>query len=133
MHAEFLDGAGDVFALNFIGTVDVGGKEGFIANVVDDAWDAAAGAVDFMEGKGGEFYVTVALGDGEAVVDVFAGLFEGEGFEVVMDEDALFELAEVLLVEDGLEFGLAHEDDLEEFFLIGFEVGEESNLFEDGE
>jgi len=40
-------------------------------------------------------------------------------------------LTELLAGEDRFELGLAHEHDLEELLFVGFEIGEEADLFED--
>ncbi len=42
----------------------------------------------------------------------------------------MLQLAQTLAVEDLRQFGLADEDDLQQFFLLGFEVGEQPNLLQ---
>ena len=43
---------------------------------------------------------------------------------------ALLKLAELGLIEFAFQLWLAHQDDLDELFLIGFQIGEQSELFE---
>jgi len=110
-------------------------EEGVVAEAVDDAWGSAGEAGDFGDGFGGEVGFLAALaprrGDSEAMLDVGGDFFEGEGFEVVGECDALAELFEVGLGDFVAEFGLADEDDLEEFVGGGFQVGEHAEFFED--
>ena len=44
-----------------------------------------------------------------------------------MHEDALAKLAEFVARENGFELGLADEHDLEEFLLVGLEIGKEAD------
>ena len=64
------------------------------------------------------------------MLDVLADLAVAQGVEMVADGDALAQLAEAVLVEAVAQFGLAHEDDLQKFALVGFQIGKEAHLFE---
>ena len=100
-----------------------------LADEVDDARNAAAGAVDGGDG----FVVEDAVGgagDEQALGDVVRGLLRGDGVGAAPEGDALAELAEVGGAELLFELGLTGEDDLDELFGRGFEVGEQADLFE---
>lgn len=87
-------------------------------------------AVNGADGAVGKVGVTLSAGHEEAEADIFFGFAEGKGREVVVNEDALAELAEGIVTEFRFQFGLSDEEDLEEFAGIGFEVGEEADMFE---
>ncbi len=119
----------------FVDGVGFGGEaveEGVVAEAVDDAGGASGEACNFGDGVRGEACVVgVCAGNREAVVDVGGDFFEGERFEMVGEGDALAELFEVGLGDFFAELGLADEDDLEELFGGGFEIGEHAEFFED--
>src|ERR1700733_15280116 len=73
---------------------DVSQDEGVLADQVDDAWNAAAGAVDGSYGVVGEDAVGGA-GDEQALGDVVGGLLGGDGVGAGPEGDALAELADV--------------------------------------
>lgn len=49
---------------------------------------------------------------------------------MVSDRDALAKLAEVVMVQSVAQFRLAHQNDLQKFPVIGFEIGKQADLFE---
>ena len=64
------------------------------------------------------------------MLDVTADFAELQGFEVIANGDALAQVLQFGLVKMFAEFGLAHEDDLEELAIVGFQVGQEADLLE---
>ena len=82
------------------------------------------------EGWSGEIGRAFRAGDREAMLNVTADLVKLQRFEVITNCDSLAEVLEVRAVEMFPEFGLAHENDLEEFAFVSLEVGEEAHLFE---
>ena len=78
----------------------------------------------------GEIRRAVGAGNLQAVLDVLADLAVAERMKMVADGDALAQLAQAVLVESVAQFGLAHQDDLQQLALVGFEIGKEADLFE---
>jgi len=121
------------------GFVDEGGaggegeEERVVAKAVDDAGGAAgemSDAGDGFRGKKG-FSPTFRGGDLEAVQDVVGDFVERQRSEVVGQSDPLAKLFEVRLGDFVAKLGLADEDDLDQFFARGFEVGKHAKFFED--
>ena len=128
MAVEVFGGAAGIPVGDLVGLADEGGEQGFVAEVVYDAWDAFAAAVDGADGPGGEAGAAHAAGEGEPVLDVVGDVAAGQRAQFVVDEDALAELTELLAGEDRFELGLALEHVLEELLFVGFEIGEEADL-----
>jgi hypothetical protein len=67
------------------------------------------------------------------MVDVVRHVAARQRMQFVMDKDTLTQLTKFVACEDLFQLGLAHEHDLQEFLLIGLEIGEQADLFEDVE
>lgn len=62
--------------------------------------------------------------------DVGGDVAEAEGLEVVGDGDALGELAQLVLLQQVVQLGLADEDQVQQVVLLGVDVGEHADLFQ---
>jgi hypothetical protein len=111
--------------------VDETGEETFIAESVDESGNAFGVGIDSPKGSDGEDGFAIGAGDLEAVLDVGPEFPAFEGIDVETDGDPLSELAKAVIVQAVSELRLAEQDDLEQFAIFGFEVGEESDLFEE--
>ena len=125
-----LDGAADVRRVDDEGFGDVAGQQRLVTEHVDQAGDAPRVGVDEGQRFRRPLDASIAAGDAQPVVDVFADFLGRERGDVIAQRDALLELAQAVAVEDLRQFGLADEDDLEELLLLGFEVGEQPDLLE---
>src|SRR5581483_1423748 len=127
---EVFHGAPDIPVIYLVGLTNESRENGFIADVVHNAGYALARAVNLADGAGGELRPAAAAGEGEPVADVILHIVARERVEFVMDENALAELTELIACQDGLELGLADEDDLQKFLLVRLEVGKQPDLLE---
>ena len=118
----------DVPVVYLVGLPNESRENGLVAQIIHHAWNAFACAVDFADGPGGEMRAALATREREAMANVVLYVSEGQGQQLIMHEDALAKLAEFVARENGLELGLADEDDLEEFLLVGLEIGEKPDL-----
>ena len=64
------------------------------------------------------------------MLNIGFGFLAVDGSEVVAHSDALTQLAEFIAIEAVAELRLANEDDLQQFVLVGFEVGQQTHLLE---
>ena len=111
--------------------MDETSEAAFIANRVNDPWHAFTISVNAPEGWSGEIRGTFGAGHGQTMLDVASDLVELEWLEVIADGDPLAEVLEFGLVEMVAELRLAHENDLEQFALVGFEVREKADLLQE--
>ena len=87
--------------------------------------------VDGGAGLVGE-QVGAAAGDDEAVAQVGGGVGAAQGLEVVVDGDALDQLAQLGALEEGAQLGLAGQDQLEQMVAADIDVAEQAQLLEGG-
>ena len=111
--------------------LDVAGEEAFVAERVDQARDAFGVIEDAPKGGLREMRALLRPGNAEAMLDVLADFVAIQRAQVIADRDALAKLAKVVIVQAITQLGLAHEDDLQQFAIVGLQIGEEANLFEE--
>ena len=92
--AHVLDRAADVPVGHLVGAADERGQDGFVAEIIDDAGNALAAAVDGAERPFREVRTALAAGEREPVLDVVLDVGERERVQLVVDEDALAQLAD---------------------------------------
>src|SRR5262249_8516238 len=68
--------------------------------------------------------------DRQAMRDIGRRALRVQRLELVADGHALIELAQIRRAKQRLKIQLSDQDDLQELFLVGFEVGQDANLFE---
>ena len=66
----------------------------------------------------------------QTMIDISHHLLARERAQVIARGDALRELAQRRLRQHGVEFGLTEQNQLQQFAFIGFEIGEQAQLFE---
>jgi hypothetical protein len=69
-------------------------------------------------------------GKRQPVRNVRRGFITRGRLELIANRDALIQLTHFRRSEEGVQIELANEDDLQQLFLVGFEVGENTNLLE---
>ena len=85
--------------------------------------------VQFTEGCGAEG-LGKGAGHGKAVAEHGLQHLGPQRLQVIAGGNALGQLAQLGPSEGVPQFGLAHEDNLQEFALPGFEIGEKAQLLE---
>ncbi len=80
---------------------------------------------------GRERHALSAAGDRQAMHDVRADRFAIERRQLVADRHALIQLPEIRRSQQAVQIQLADENDLQQLFLVGLEVRQDPNLFED--
>ena len=64
------------------------------------------------------------------MLNVLANFIVFQRTQMVADRDALAKLTKVVMVQSITQFRLAHQNNLQKFPVVGFEIGEQSDLFE---
>ncbi len=115
----------DLFALEFEAD-----EQARVGEQIDEAWNAAREAVNDFHGSAGEWARATQAGRVETLGHVRANLGKTKRAQQASASDALLERLELGALKNGEQFGLAAENDLEQFFLIRVGVTEETNFFE---
>src|SRR5271165_5686889 len=115
-------GAPRIPVVHLVGLPDERREHGLVAEVVDDAGYPPAGLVYLAEGPWGERRAPRAAGKRQPVLDVMGHVPARQGMQLVVDEDALAELAQLVAREELLQLRLAHEHDLEQLLLVRLKV-----------
>jgi len=107
-------------------------QDGNEGNVVSDANQVGADNDEDGDQVPASVFATVpaSAGNPATVLDVGTRVVRGQRLQIVTRGDALGELAHLRLGEHGIQFRLADQDDLQEFFLGRFEIGEQPDLLE---
>ena len=103
----------------------VGDHQRFVAEHVYDSRYAVAGLANLSDRGICESQVGTAVGNGYAMENLAGGRGERHRRQRAGKADALIELPQCWLCKPQIELGLTHDDDLQEFELLGFEVGQE--------
>jgi hypothetical protein len=131
-HALFqvLDGLIDGLPIDAALVIGVPEEEAVISEDVDDSWNPAGILSDpFDRGLVEQGHVARA-GDPQPVADVLVGFLRGEGRDLAAQPDPLLELPELREIKLGLQLGLPHQQDLQEFAGGGLEVREQADLLQ---
>ena len=108
----------------------VGRQQDEIADDVDQTGDAAAVHEDKIEGLGFEAQRLAVPRHLQAVQDVLLDFLAVQGLQVALDADALPQLAQFRLGQQGAQLRLPHQDDLQQLGVARFQVGEHPDLFQ---
>ena len=115
----------DLFALEFEAD-----EQASVGEQIDEARDAAREAMNDFDSRAGERAGAAQAGSVETLGHVRAHFGKAQRTEQAGAGDALLERLELGALENREQFGLAAENDLKQFFLIGVGVAEEANFFE---
>ena len=111
--------------------LDIACEETFIAKGVDQAWNAFGVTEDAPESRLSEVRALLRAGNAEAMLDVLADFVAIQRTQVIADGDALAQLAQIVIVQALPQLGLAHKHDLQELAVVGLEIGQQADLFEE--
>ncbi len=125
-------GGGDMGGGDHVPVLAVGGEQGFVGQHVDAPGQPFGDARDVARGGGTEHRGAAVTGGVHAEVEIGGDLVRAQRAEPEMVGDAVLELAHVAPVEQGVEFGLAEQHQLQQLVAAGLEVGEQADLFERG-
>ena len=128
---EFANGGADHVEINPFALLDKTCEQAFVTHGIDQAWDALAVIVNPPERRTCEVGSAVTAGDMDAMLDILPHFRTLERAQMVADSDALTKLSEAMIIQPLAQLGLAHEHNLEELAVIGFEIGKQSNLFKE--
>ena len=114
---------------NFPRIAAVRTKHCTVADNVDDSRDAAGQIENFLLCRIIEDLAQRAR-NLQPMIDVLSRLFTRQGFEVISAGYSLSELAEVVARQNIAQLRLGDQDDLQKFLFGGFEVCQQTKLFE---
>ena len=107
----------------------IGAQQGAVAEDIDQPRHTIAQAIeqpDTLVGK----QLDVLPGDSQAVIDIGPDLFPVKRLQMVARGNALRQLAHFRAGEYIEQFGLAENDNLQQFALMGFQIGQQAQLFQ---
>ena len=120
-------------------TIDDAGRDGFhllhisrdqgvLADQINESWNSPRVVMDKLHGIGGQDRLGGA-GDAQSLGDVCFGLIAGQGARFAPHGNALAKLANAWVAQLVFQLRLAGKDDLKELLRVGFEIGQQANLF----
>ena len=86
--------------------------------------------VDFAARVGGKHDRAIATGDVDVMMDVAERLIGRQRIQPVVHGDALAQLAQLVARQVGFEFGLPHQEDLQQLVALVLEVRQQPDLLE---
>lgn len=98
----------------------MGAHERLLAEQVDDAQRASRIKINGVESFGREYFSRLGSAEGEAALDVFVRFGDSERSGAATERDSLAELEKLRRGEQGVEFGLARENNLDQLFAFDF-------------
>ncbi len=126
---DFARGAPDGERLDPVVSRGVGAQQRAVADDIDQARDSARETADQEAGRRAE-QRPFDTGDSDPVPDVVPRLPTRQRLQMVTRGNALSDLPQLVAGEQGAQFRLAHQDDLEEFLLGCFQVRQQPHLFD---
>ncbi|MEZ5558838.1 MAG: hypothetical protein R3E86_09910 [Pseudomonadales bacterium] len=112
-----------------VGALDVAAQQRAVGYQVDDARRAPRDRVQPAQRRARK-QMRIAARAGQPVDDVGVGVLTAQRAQVVACRDPLRQLAQFLAVEQLGELRLAQQNDAQQLALIGFQIGQQTNLLE---
>ena len=125
--AHLIGRQADVAVNYLVAATGEGGDQGAIADKVDEAGNAAGEAVQGLSRLGGKDGLNTAC-DLQPEAHIGIHVLMRKGQQVVTGRDALCQLAQQGLAQHLLQLGLADEHHLQQLLLVGFQIGEQTQL-----
>ena len=101
-----------------------------VAENIDQPRDPPGQPVHFTKSSRAEYFARRARGHAEPMLDISRGFLNREGAKAPANRDPLTKLPERIRIELGFEFGLAEQNNLNQFRRGRFKIGKQSNLLE---
>ena len=127
------NGSLNVFRADAVGIFRERGKQRLVGDQVDAPGQAAGDARDFADDGIGKQVGAAVTGGAQAEHQVFAGFLRGQRFQPKAVSDAFFELADPILTQVVIKFGLAEQHDLQQLVGLGFQVGQQADFLQRGD
>ena len=109
---------------------DESSQQRFIAYGIHEPGDALTVVINSPECGSGETRGPVRPGDLQAMLNVLVHFVPCQRRQMVANGDALTQLAQSRIVQLVAQFGLTHQDDLQQFPVVGFEIRKQADLLE---
>lgn len=127
---QFADRETDGGVINFSATIDKAGQQRFVANGIHEAGDAFGVIINAPQSGPGEIRRAFRAGNFQPMLDILVHFSPAQWAQMITNGDALAELPERVLIQTVAQFGLAQEDDLQKFPVVGFQVRQQTDLFQ---
>jgi len=127
---QFVNGARHHAVVDAVAALDKAREKGLVANRVDEARNAPAVSENPPHRRSGEGRQPARARQREAVLNVLADLGARQRIQMIPHGDALAELTQLMAVQTVAQFRLAHQDDLQQFAVVRFDVGNQPHLFQ---
>ncbi len=108
----------------------VSAEQGAIAGHIDHARDSHRQAVYLGQGRRREYFLGRTR-DAQSMAHIALGFFPRQGFQVVAAGNSLCQLAQLGAVQQFAKLRLADQDDLQKLLRGCFQIGKQTDLFQD--